>query len=165
VWNGSSWVNAKSAKVWNGSSWVNFLSSVNIEDASEIAVDSGFEYASATATYSLFNNGSAETSASEFASGQSTINPLVGQWLTGGLASDFSVRANDLSSYGLITGTFNEWLSLSDSHQWSTTVTVYGYGGLDSAFLSMYVEIAYTRDLSTIIDSANITLQATAQVN
>lgn len=160
VWNGSSWVNAKSVKVWNGSSWVNFLSSVNIEDASEVATDVGVDNAYAEAGYTLYNDGTAETY--NFSGGTTFNNPLTGQWLTGGLASDFSVRATATLETGVTGGTFNTWQSLSTTRSWSVGISAFGNDDGQTGELYMTIDIAYTADTSTIIDTAFIQLTANA---
>jgi hypothetical protein len=165
VWDGSSFVPAKSAKVWNGSSWVNFLSSVNIQDASDLGSDANFDNAQASAGYILYNNGSAET----YNSGGGFTFPttLTGQWLVGGLVSDFSVRATITSQFGgttNINGTFDTWISLSTTREWSVTVTAVGNDDQQNGGFVMTVDIAYTADTSKIIDTATIQLDAVATV-
>ena len=160
VWNGSSWVNIKSAKVWNGSSWVNFLSSVNIEDASDSGNDTGFDNAYAEAGYILYNGGGAETY--NISGGMTFPSDLTGQWLTGGSVSDFSVRATASFSTGVISGTFNTWLSLSTTRTWTVSATAVGNDDYQTGNLDMTIDIAYTADTSTIIDTAFIQLSATA---
>lgn len=163
VWNGSSFVPAKSAKVWNGSSWVNFLSSVNIQDASDFANDTASGFSQASAGYTLYNNGTAETF--NFSGGQTFVTTLTGQWLTGGLASDFSARATIitfLENGGYTIGTFDTWLSLSTTRQWSLDAQASGSNVSRTAYLVMVVDIAYTADTSKIIDTATITLDVSA---
>ena len=163
VWNGSSWVNIKSAKVWNGSSWVNFLSSVNIEDASEVANDIGFGFSQASAGYILYNGGGAETY--NFSGGTTFPTSLTGQWLVGGSVSDFSVRATISSVFlnnAYTLGTFDAWLSLSTTRQWSLEAQISGSNASATGNLVMVVDIAYTADTSTIIDTATITLDVSA---
>jgi hypothetical protein len=165
VWNGSAWVNAKSAKVWNGSAWVNFLSSVNIENASETSSGAGFDNAFAEAGYILSSDGTASTFSD---SGTFFEFDLAGQWFVGGSISDFSVRATLDSVTGSgaesVTGTFDSWLSLSTTRQWSLITNAVGNDDFQFANLSMTIEIAYTDDTSKIIDSATITLDVSAQV-
>lgn len=160
VWNGSSWVNIKSAKVWNGSSWVNFLSSVNIEDASDQGNDTGFDNAYAEAGYTLYNGGGAETY--NFGGGFNFPTSLPGQWLVGGSASDFSVRATSSFATGQINGTFNTWLSLDTTRAWSVGISAFGNDDYQTGNLDMTIDIAYTADTSTIIDTAFIQLSVTA---
>ena len=163
VWDGSSWVNAKSAKVWNGSSWVNFLSSVNIQDASDFANDNGFGFSQAEAGYTLYNNGTAETF--NFSGGQKFATTLTGQWLTGGVVSDFSARATITSSSfnnSYTIGTFDTWLSLSTTREWSLYSQVSGPNVSGTGVVTMVVDIAYTVDTSTIIDTATISLEVSA---
>lgn len=167
VWNGSSWVSSKSAKVWNGSSWVNFLSSVNIEDAAEVRNSAAIDNAFASAGYALNSDGTAET----FSDGDGGFFtfPLTGQWFVGGSISDFSARAtiNSLTGSGeeYTTGTFGTWLSLSTSREWAVVTNAVGSSGTQEfATLNMTVDIAYTADTSTIIDTANIQLEVTAEV-
>jgi hypothetical protein len=164
VWNGSSWVNAKSAKVWNGSSWVNFLSSVNIQDAADSGSDTNFDNASSSAGYVLYSGGGAETYNT---SGAFTFpTTLTGQWLVGGSASDFSVRATITSQSGSgpggTTGTFNTWLSLSFNREWTVFVSAAGNDVQEFENLTMTIDIAYTADTSKIIDTASIELSAIA---
>lgn len=169
VWNGSSWVSAKSAKVWNGSSWVNFLSSVNITDQSASASGSGFDSAFSTAGYRLKTNGSAETFEYFGGDGGSTNNDIAitGEWFVDGNASDFSVRATQLSynasASSSIEGTFNTWQALTSERAWSVFDSVTGSGIYRIADASILIEIAYTADTSTVIDSATISLVTTTQ--
>lgn len=163
VWNGSSFVPAKSAKVWNGSSWVNFLSSVNIADASDFGNDANFDNAQAAAGYILYNNGTAETY--NVSGGTTFTTTLTGQWLAGGSVSDFSVRATITSQFGgttSINGTFNTWISLSTTREWSVFVSAVGNDVQENGGFVMTVDIAYTADLSKIIDTATIQLDAVA---
>lgn len=165
VWNGSSWVNAKSAKVWNGSSWVNFLSSVNIEDASEVRNSAQFDSAFASAGYALNSDGTAET----FSDGDGGFfsSPLTGQWFVGGSISDFSAKATITLSNGsgqeYTTGTFDTWLSLSTSREWAVVTNAFGNDDFQFATIVIRIDIAYTADTSTVIDSAFIQLEVTAQ--
>lgn len=164
VWNGSSWVNIKSAKVWNGSSWVNFLSSVNIEDAADSGSDTNFDSASSSAGYVLYNGGGAETY--NTSAGFTFPTTLTGQWLVGGSASDFSVRATITSQSGSgsggATGTFNTWLSLSTTREWTAFANAAGNDDYQFENLTMIIDIAYTADTSNIIDTASIELSAIA---
>lgn len=166
VWNGSSWVRAKSAKVWNGSSWVNFLSSVNITNLELLASGSGFGEALGIAGYTLFNNGSAQGYEN---TGFLQEYPISGQWFVGGAISDFSVKATIVSErLGIgggtgYTGTFGSWLALTTTRNWELTQYVNGFNRFETSQLVFDVDIAYTNDTSKIIDTARITLQATAQ--
>lgn len=163
VWDGSSWVSAKSAKVWNGSSWVNFLSSVNITNQFIAASGAGFDQAGATVQYSLLSDGTART----LEIGDLVYNdtPISGEWLVGGVVSDFSVRATatlyNLGPDGTFLGTLNTWQSLSATREW--TLSVDTRNSFAEALVTLQIEIAYTADTNTIIDSAEIYLQATAQ--
>jgi hypothetical protein len=165
VWNGSAWVNAKSAKVWNGSAWVNFLSSVNITNQSIIATGSDLEGAYASATYRLNSNGQA--SAIEDASFLYNEYDFTGEWLVGGSASDFSVRATiqsqNLGSSGYTLGTFGSWLALTTTREWSIITNASGPADSDIADMTVLIELAYTDDTSKVIDSAEIFMQAFAQ--
>ncbi len=169
VWNGSAWVSAKSAKVWNGSSWVNFLSSVNITDQTASASGSGLDSAFSTAGYRLKTNGSAETFEYFGGDGGSTNNdlPISGEWFVDGNASDFSVRATQLSynasASSSIEGTFSTWLALTTERAWSIVDSISGGGISRIADASILIEIAYTADTSTVIDSATISLVTTTQ--
>lgn len=163
VWNGSSFVPAKSAKVWNGSSWVNFLSSVNITERTVSASGAGFDQASATAQYLLLNNGTART----LRIGDFLYEDIAipGEWLVGGVASDFSVRATatifNLGVDGNFIGTLNTWQSLSSSRDWLVSVDTRNSSAEATVYL--LIEIAYTADLTTVIGSAIVYLIASAQ--
>lgn len=166
VWSGSAFTSAKSAKVWNGSSWVNFLSSVNITNQTISASGSALEDAYASATYILGNDGQA--SAIEGGSFLYNEYDFTGEWLTGGVASEFSVRATRISEnlglYGSYGGdNYATWLSLSTTRNWFITTSVVGPGANDVATMTLLVELAYTVDTSTVIDSAEIYMQAFAQ--
>lgn len=163
VWNGSTWVNAKSGKVWNGSSWVNFLSSVNVTNQSFSDGGFGFEDAFSGAAYTLKIDGVAEG----FAENVSEF-PISGEWFVGGVITDFSVRATintlDLGNYGDYRGTFGSWLTLGTINRtWEVFTSVVGEGESDDVNLDFTIEIAYTDDTTKIIDSAEISLSATAQ--
>ena len=164
VWDGSSWVNAKSAKVWNGSSWVNFLSSVNIEDQFISISAAGFDFAESTSGYILNANGVA--SALEI--GDFTFNEydFPGEWLVGGVASDFSVKVDILSSFNSGTATFfgntGVWESLSSTRSWTLVVSASGNDQFEEAQYQLNVQLAYTVDTSTIIDTAEILLSGSA---
>jgi hypothetical protein len=165
VWNGSSWVNAKSAKVWNGSSWVNFLSSVNITDQTLLVSAAGFDSASADAKYSLLSDGTARTlEISDFLFNDVAIPD---EWFVGGAISDFSVRATatvfNLGQNGFFQGTLNTWESLTTTREWQLSISVFGQGQDDTARVDLTIDIAYTADLSKIIDSANIVLIVSAR--
>lgn len=164
VWNGSSWVSAKSAKVWNGSSWVNFLSSVNIENAFESLSSANFDAASSQVSYRLNSDGTALTI--QNGDGFYSENPLTGQWFVGGLVSDFSVRATNISQSGTgqVFGTFNTWQSLSTTREWSILVNAAGNDDYQQGAVEILIEIAYTVDTTTVIDSAFVNLVASATV-
>ena len=164
VWNGSTFTNAKSGKVWNGSAWVNFLSSVNIESASETSSGADFDSAFAEAGYILRSDGTAATFSD---SGSRFEFDLTGQWFVGGSISDFSVRStiDSLTGTGeeFTTGTFGSWLSLSTTREWSIITNSDTSGVEESGTLIMTIDIAYTKDTSTIIDTASIQLDVSAE--
>ena len=164
VWNGSSWVSAKSAKVWNGSSWVNFLSSVNIEDAFESLNSANFDTSSSQVSYRLNSDGTALTI--QNGDGFYSENALSGQWLVGGSVSDFSVKATKLSESGSgqVFGTFNTWESLSTTREWSIYVVAIGNDDFQTGAVEILIEIAYTVDTTTVIDSAFVYLTGSATV-
>jgi hypothetical protein len=169
VWNGSAWVSAKSAKVWNGSSWVNFLSSVNITDQGGAASGSGFDSASAQSGYRLKTNGSAEIF--EYYGGDGGLTyidtPISGQWFVDGNASDFSVRGTQLSynasASSSIEGNFGTWQALTTERAWSIFDSATGASIYRAADASILIEIAYTADTSTVIDSATISFSTLIQ--
>lgn len=170
VWNGSAWVNAKSAKVWNGSSWVNFLSSVSIDDVTEVSTASGFESAQAALTYYINSDGTVYVENYTSEGGSNFIfTPYSSTWLTGGAASDISVRATLLNWSGNFpSGTFNQWdsISIAGVLSWGTSAGAVTNSGTvtDTTYAQFRIELAYTADTSKILDSAVIdfTAQATA---
>jgi hypothetical protein len=162
VWDGSSFVPAKSAKVWNGSSWVNFLSSVNITEQTVSATGGGFDQAGATVKYSLLSDGTARTL--EIADFVYNDDAIPGEWLVGGVAADFSVRATasvfNMGPDGFFSGTLDTWESLSSTREWEVSVNTQNSQAEAVAYL--LIEIAYTADLTTVISSAIIYLIADA---
>lgn len=165
VWNGSSWVNAKSAKVWNGSSWVNFLSSVNIDDVTDYVTSSGYEQASAFATYYILDDGTVKVELDGSDTG--LYVSYSSTWLLGGVNSDMSVRFTLLNWSGNYpSGSFGTWFSLGPGGGGSVGT----FGGAattsgsitNTGYVNFRVELAYTADTSTILDSAIIDLTALA---
>lgn len=168
VWNGSSWVNVKSSKVWNGSSWVNFLSSVDVENIIQSENAIGFESASASLTYYINSDGTVRVVSLTSEGGTSFENTVYSSsWLLGGVAADISVRAVLLSSSGETPfGTFGQWESLSSSNYgWGTQASATTNFGTvtNTSAVEFRIELAYTADTSTVIDSAVIDFDVTAE--
>lgn len=168
VWNGSSWTAAKTGKVWNGSSWITFFSgtTVNITNQTLTASATNYESASAEAQYILLNTGVAQYSRIED-SIQTTDN-ITGEWLSTGTASDISVKFTVLSwsgNYPNSSTTFGTWTSLSADQYisvWAGAVSSSGTVTQNSYGL-IKVDLAFTSDTSTILDTANIEFSVTAQ--
>ena len=139
--------------------------SVNIATTGESGTDTNYDNASSNAGYVLYNNGSAETYNT---SGTTTFTtPLTGQWLVAGSASDFSVRATITSQSGSggavsVVGTFNTWLSLSTTREWTVYANAAGNDRQEYIDLYMTIDIALTSNLSNILDTASIELHAMA---
>ena len=138
--------------------------SVNIANTGESGTDTNFDNANASAGYILYNNGSAETY--NISNTFRFTSPLTGQWLVAGSASDFSVRATITSltgsGVGYTLGTFNTWLSLSQTREWSVNVAAAGNDVQEFIDLYMTIDIALTSNLSNILDTASIELHAMA---
>jgi hypothetical protein len=108
----------------------------------------------AISQYQLASNGIASISV-----GTGVLNPIPGEWLVGGTASDYEVRATLVGTIGVppgsTSGTFGSWLSLGTTRLWYVEVTEFGIG-TSTAELEMTVEIR---------DAATQTVQATATIN
>lgn len=92
------------------------------------------------------------------------LNPIAGEWLISGTASDYEVRATQNLTTGVppgaVSGTFGTWQSLGTDRSWFVEVTNPGIGTLN-AQLFMTIEI---RDASTltVLATAAITLWASS---
>lgn len=115
--------------------------------------------ASGIATYDLVNDPDTNLNA---------LNQIIlGEWLTSGSASSFSYRY----VYGTVTngtttpptGTSqNIWYALGDNDKtWSHTVSA-GAGVLVSGYRDITISLALSSDTATVLDSAVIRLEATA---
>lgn len=91
-----------------------------------------------------------------------------GNWVTNGTASNYSCRANIVSGTtpnGFTTirdGTYGSWLALTSDRDFQ--VAAYSTNDQPSAFieLTFTLQIALTSNLSNILASANMTIQADA---
>jgi hypothetical protein len=89
---------------------------------------------------------------------------IPGEWLVGGVAADFSVRATasvfNMGPDGFFNGTLDTWESLSSTREWQVDVNT--QNSQAEARADLLIEIAYTTDLTTVIGSAIIYLIAEA---
>lgn len=92
------------------------------------------------------------------------LNPIAGEWLVSGTASDYEVRATQNLTTGVppgtVSGTFGAWESLGTSRSWYVEVTNGGIGILN-AQLYMTIEIRSASTL-TVLATAAITLWASS---
>lgn len=162
--------------IWNGSTWVKFFpsatGSVNITDQTASITAAGLESASAEVGYILDNGGQARTVEIAIEDGVffgGEINPISGEWLTSGSASDFSVRAtillSNLSATALTFGVFNTWQSLSTTREWRLFDSSQGGPTNVQSRLDIKIDIALTSNLSNILDTATIVLQTSYQTS
>ena len=138
---------------------------VNIADYTGYASDSNLEYAIASSSYQLFGDGTVYWAKQE--GGLATDGYLPGEWLTSGSASGISAKATILSSSNssgaAINGTFGSWIDITAVQpQWNVNATaITNFGPVnESAYVQFTLQLAQTSDLTTILDSATITLQA-----
>ena len=141
---------------------------VNIGDYTGYTYDTNLEYAVASSSYQLLAGGTVYWAKQE--GGLATDGYLSGEWLTAGPAAGVSARATIIGSstssvYGIINGTFGSWISITGVQpQWDVNATAITNFGVvnESAYVSFTLELARTSNLSVILDSATINLQAEA---
>jgi hypothetical protein len=99
--------------------------------------------------------------------GSSSGNILpVNEWLQSGTPNLYSARATIVSGNApnnvrtFRDGTFGSWVAISTAPEWSLTTNTSAGQGLIAITLVFTLDIALTSDLSTILDSSTITLQA-----
>ena len=104
---------------------------------------------SATATYRLGNDGIAKAT-----NVSGVLTAITGEWLVTGSASDFEayMSAAGGGSGGSTGGTFNSWVNLGTTRDWTLTAT----NNYAVRYLTLQIRVVAT---GTILDTATITLE------
>ena len=182
VWNGSTWVSA-AGKVWNGSSWIEFFSlgtpdiSNKTTEVIARAYDSGS--ASASINHLFYSDKTYEIDASAVGlpANEETVNGddgFMSNWLIGGSAADFSMKytfSGDALSFVQIGGvgfpSTNTYYPLTGSGavaEFNLNVNQFGVG-FEFEVSTVTISIARTTDLSTVLDTAVLTMSVSAEVS
>jgi hypothetical protein len=182
VWNGSSWVSATALKVWNGSSWVEFFSlgtpdiSNKTTNVIARAYDSGSASASIEHVFYSDKNYEIFATAVGLPANEETVEGDFGfmsNWLIGGSAADFSMKytfsGNALSLVqigGVDFPSTNTYYPLTGDVPASFNLNVNQFApGFESRSSTVTISIARTTDLSTVLDTAVLTMSVSAEVS
>lgn len=150
VYNGTAWVTPTSVRVYN-TSWLTVYSgtpagSVAISDkVASVATTSG----TCTAGYRLASTGVASYTATS----SGTYATISGEWLTGGAASDYEVRAQKTAGTGTPSN-LNTWLGLGTTRTWSLSQS-----GEGETFVYLTIQIRDATTL-TVLDTADVEIRA-----
>ena len=139
------------------------ITNQNITSFAEAYYD---QFAIAEAGYELSSTGSAIGFASYQSTGYSSgTGTYSGQWFVSGTKTAVSARATQISSNGngSITGPLDTWTPLGTNSVTWTLVTGVGGGAFLEGNITLRIQIAQTSNLSNILDTADIYLEASAQ--
>ncbi|MFZ9767205.1 MAG: hypothetical protein ACO3C4_01775 [Candidatus Limnocylindrus sp.] len=151
VKDGGTWKVVQAGYVRDAGTWKQFFTnlSASISDQSALNYSLSGVGGTASATYRLANNGVASRT-----NVSGTLTAISGEWLVAGNASDFEayMAPDGGGSGGTTSGTFNTWVNLGTTQDWTLTATN------NSATRSFTLQIRIASS-GEVVDTATISFE------